>query len=367
MLDSDPLFLRRILNARLPDSRISAKCVLVIYLRLTGGIGSLILILGLGVSVMFGCLSSQLEARPLLNHREFPVEKDDLLEIQHAVQAHLERVRKATVCVELGDGQGSGSAVIISKDGLIMTAAHVSTGVGREMKVLMEDGTEHKVVSLGLNSDSDAALMQIVGEGEYPYVELERESSTELGDWVFALGHSGGFDQDRGSVVRLGRVIRLEDTTLQSDCKLIGGDSGGPLFNLDGVLVGIHSRVGAELEGNMHVPMGDFMTHWEKMQDGEFLGDGPFAEKPVKGSAFMGLLLEEVEGGLRIVEFSDDSVVKEAGAMDGDILINISEVAVSTIEAIEEFMTERSAGDWVDLTLLRDDEVVELRVMLGKR
>lgn len=292
---------------------------------------------------------------------------DDLLEIQRALQVHLERVRKATVCVELGEEEGSGSAVIVSKDGLIMTAAHVSTGVGREIKVLMEDGTEYDAVSLGLDSTSDAALMQITTAGEYPFVEWDREASTQLGDWIFALGHSGGFDEERGSVVRLGRVIRLDELTLQTDCKLIGGDSGGPLFNLDGVLIGINSRVGEQLEGNMHVPTGEFLTHWEDMLKGEFIGEGPFAQKPVRGAAFLGVLLKEVTKGLEILEFSKDSVLSAAGATQGDLLIGLDGNEVLTLEVLEKLLAEMVSGEKVDVVLLRSTETVELECKLGKR
>ncbi len=309
----------------------------------------------------------QLVARPALNDLEVPSTKADLLDIQTSMQEHLERVRAATVCVVLGDNEGSGSAVIISETGLVMTAAHVSTGVGRELKVLMEDGSEHKAVSLGLDSTSDAALIQITSEGDFPYVEWDREGTTELGDWVFALGHSGGFDKERGSVVRLGRVIRIEETTMQSDCKLIGGDSGGPLFNLDGVLVGIHSRVAAELEGNLHVPMGEFITHWDEMEAGEFLGEGPYAEKPQKGTAFLGAGFDEKPEGLRIREFSDDSTLSEGGAQVGDVLLSLNGEMMTLVQEVIDFMKEKTAGEKVTVQLMREGETMEIVIVLGKR
>ncbi len=79
-----------------------------------------------------------------------------------------------------------------------------------------------------------------------------------IGDWVFSLGHGGGLDEERGAMVRLGRVVSLKHEAIQTDCKLIRGDSGGPLFNMNGELIGINSRVGTKLEDNLHVPMIDF-------------------------------------------------------------------------------------------------------------
>ncbi|MEI8180941.1 cation diffusion facilitator family transporter, partial [Aestuariivirga sp.] len=121
-------------------------------------------------------------------------------------------------------------------------------------------------VSLGVVADCDAAMIQITDKEKFPFVGIERNDSTRLGDWVFSLGHSGGFDLERGSVVRLGRLVGIKENTFQSDCTLIGGDSGGPLFNLQGQLIGIHSRVGTNLPMNMHVPMSVFLKHWDGLQ-----------------------------------------------------------------------------------------------------
>ena len=78
----------------------------------------------------------------------------------------------------------------------------------------MEDGTRHRARTLGLVADSDAAMIRITDEGDYPFVEIDRKDSARLGDWVFSLGHSGGFDKARGSVVRLGRLVRIANRTL---------------------------------------------------------------------------------------------------------------------------------------------------------
>jgi serine protease Do len=239
--------------------------------------------------------------RPYVNDKKAPEDRKDIEVIQSALIAALPQARAATVCIEIKEGFGSG--VIVSEDGLILTAAHVSTGVNKKVTVVMEDGTRHEARTLGLVADTDAAMMRITVEGKYPFVQIDRDNSARLGDWVFALGHSGGYDKERGSVVRLGRLGRIANSTFQSDCILIGGDSGGPLFDLTGKLVGIHSRVGQQLQVNMHVPMSGFLTNWEGLLKGEFIGEGPFAKKPVKGSGFLGLATDaRPGGGLRVTK-----------------------------------------------------------------
>ena len=202
------------------------------------------------------------EERLYFNDLKAPESIEDLENIQNALQAVLCNARAATVCLELGEEMGSGSGVIVSADGLILTAAHVSGGVDRTIEAVMEDGTRYPVRTLGLLSNTDAAMAKIEGEGPFPFVEIDRENRSVLGDWVMALGHAGGFDQERGLVVRLGRIVKLAQYTIQTDGTLIGGDSGGPLFDLHGRLIGIHSRVGQEKAENRHVMIDEFLNNW---------------------------------------------------------------------------------------------------------
>lgn len=306
------------------------------------------------------------DGRLAVNDKLVPEGRKDLLVIQDALTGVLAKCRAATVCIEIGEGSGSG--VIVSKDGLVLTAAHVSGRVGKKVKVKLEDGTELAAVTLGLVADSDAAMIRITDEGEYPFVEIDRDDSLRLGDWVFSLGHSGGFDEKRGSVVRLGRLVRIANATLQSDCTLIGGDSGGPLFDLSGRLVAIHSRVGQQLQVNMHVPMKIYLDNWEGMMGSEFLGEGPFAQKPVKGSGYLGIATEAAEdGGIRVTKVGRNSPALEAGIKLGDVILTMNETAVRSRDELRELLKELAAGDEVVLEVRRDGELKTLTFELGER
>ncbi len=306
------------------------------------------------------------EGRLPVNDLKAPQTLRDLKDIQNALEASLPKSRAATVCIEMEDGSGSG--VIVSPDGLVMTAAHVATGVKKKVTVVLEDGTKLKAETLGLVADKDAALIKISEPGTYPYVDIDRADTTQLGDWVYALGHSGGYDKDRGSVVRLGRLVRISDGAFQSDCLLIGGDSGGPLFNLNGKLVGIHSRVGGQLQVNMHVPMTDFISNWDGMLKGEFIGEGPYAQKPVKGNGFLGLATEPSKaGGLRVTKVGNKSPAEAAGVKSGDVLRKCNDVALTTHEQLQGILKEMSAGDELTLETERAGKVKTLTLNLGER
>ena len=304
--------------------------------------------------------------RPYINDKKAPENRQDLNAIQSALVAVLDRARAATVCIDLGEGSGSG--VIVSEDGLVLTAAHVSGGVNKEITVVMEDGRKFKAESLGVVADSDAAMARITEPGPFPFVEVDRNDSAKLGDWVFSLGHSGGFDKERGSVVRLGRIVRIAGATFQSDCTLIGGDSGGPLFDLQGRLIGIHSRVGAVLDQNLHVPTAVFVKNWDGLLKGEFIGEGPFVEKPEKGKGFLGLASEaHPDGGIRVTKVGKDSPAATAGIREGDILLKLNGEPLNSREDLQNLLKEMAAGDKLAFDALRDGVPHPFNLKLGKR
>ena len=326
-------------------------------------------------------------ARPYYNDKNVPETLDDVKAIQSSLHKHLERCRQATVSIT--DGKGSGSGVIVSKDGIVMTAAHVTAEVDKEVTVIREDGTKLKAITLGLDSFTDAALLKITEPGEYPFVEVDRKEkkfmTSKLKDWVFSLGHSGGFDKARGSVVRLGRIIRMGDKppTFQSDCKLIGGDSGGPLFNMDGVLIGIHSRVGQVLDQNMHVASYDWFrelddegkelergkggtSKWDRMMRGEFMGNGPFAKKPVPGAAYMGIAVKE-ESDKLVISDVDEKGPSAKEIKKGDVLVSIDGKAMKTKAEMAAFMKEQKSGHKAKVVISRDGKEKTITVKFAKR
>ncbi len=188
-----------------------------------------------------------------------PQTTTDLQRIQQRLQKLLPKAKEATVAVL---GEGSGSGVIISRDGLILTAGHVCGKAGTELDIILSNGAMVKATSLGAIKLSDAGLVRLA-PGRYPFAKIApAREAIPLGMWCFALGHPGGWDSRRGAVVRLGRVISQSSRTLRSDCKLVGGDSGGPLFDLQGRVIAVHSRISKGADQNFHVPLTTYRVHW---------------------------------------------------------------------------------------------------------
>jgi len=200
---------------------------------------------------------------------------ESLKKAQEQTHKHLDKMLSATIGIHLEDSSGSG--VIVSEDGYILTAAHVIAVPGDIFEIELSDGRKVKAKSLGMNHDFDAGLAKIQGEGKWPFVEMAKRAP-KPGDWCLATGHPGGIFTDRKPPLRLGRVLVVGDSTdplagIQTDATVYPGDSGGPLFNLDGEVVGIHSNIGYDVVENQHVPVEVYRRHWDDFKASKETGD----------------------------------------------------------------------------------------------
>jgi serine protease Do len=205
------------------------------------------------------------DLRPAFS-KDVPVTLDDLKTMERHVKALAGRVSPAVVAVEVGSSSGSG--VIISADGLVLTAGHVCGRPDREVSFTFPNGKKARGKTVGANLENDTGLMRITDRGSWPHAEMGDLQQVCLGDWVLALGHPGGFDLRRSLVVRLGRIIRMDDGALQTDCTISPGDSGGPLFDMHGRVIGIHSAISTSMAENFHVAVTAFYQGWDVLVKG---------------------------------------------------------------------------------------------------
>ncbi len=203
---------------------------------------------------------------------------ENLAEVQAAVVSVVGQNMEA--CVAISDGVGFGSGVIVSPDGLVLTAGHVVSGGTEQFELFFPSGRTVTARLIGYNLDVDSAMLQINGGGNWPSVKLAADDAPVTGSWVVGLGHSGGYELGRKPPVRTGRVLELRCHLVVTDSVLIGGDSGGPLFNLAGELIGIHSSIGDVIAENRHVSMGSFRRDWSRLAAGERWGKLPELGEP---------------------------------------------------------------------------------------
>ncbi|MBB6430806.1 serine protease Do [Algisphaera agarilytica] len=290
-----------------------------------------------------------------------PESLEDLREIEARVEAVAELAAPATVSLDMGRG-GSGSGVIIGDEGYILTAAHVIGEAGQIIQVRFPDGTVETAETLGLDRKNDAGLAQLQGEGPWPSVEMAAAGTVGTGDWVVSLGHPGGFDLERSVVVRLGRVLRVRSIVLQSDCSLIGGDSGGPLFNMDGKVVGIHSRIGKSERANLHISIGEYHSTWDSLVEGRQWGR---QQSPEMGIVELGP--DKEDRGVVVIRMVKPSAASEAGIKLGDIITGIGDRSIRDDHEFHEEIATLMSGDKVAMSVLRDDEELQLELTMGEQ
>lgn len=295
----------------------------------------------------------------------------DLKERQERVKSVVARVMPSVVAIVSArpDRPGSGSGVVVGKDGLILTAAHVTEATGEELIIIFPDGRRVKGETLGSNRGTDAGMARITEPGEWPAVELGSSDTTLLGDWVIAMGHPGGFNFDRPPPVRLGRVWRRDlDGALFTSCPLIGGDSGGPLFDLEGRVIGIHSSIHGSVDQNRHVAIDTLRADWDRLlKKGEAWGQMTFAaaddDRPITGAIFD----RESQNGVKITEVVEDMPAAKAGLKPGDVLIRIAGKEVNTFHALQRFLAKCKPGEKVEVTVRREGETVNTQLELARR
>ncbi|WP_083912854.1 S1C family serine protease [Rubritalea marina] len=293
---------------------------------------------------------------------------EDLKALQNRVQQVVEKNQKATVALNSNENGAWGSGVVVSADGRILTAAHVVQGA-EYVSVIFPDGSETKAKVLGANRSKDTAMLQIVRGGEYPYVEIGNSDSLEVGDLLVAMGHAGGYDPLRRPPVRFGRLISQNVADFfTSDCTLIGGDSGGPIFDISGKLVGINSSIGFDLKANNHAGISGIKADWDKLAASETWGSlsaNPFAnnDSPVlgvviAGSNAQGVVLSAVVPG---------SPAEHAGVQRGDVIRSVAGIRVRDGGELLVEINRFRAGQELEIEVVRGRRVIPMSIMLTRR
>lgn len=267
-----------------------------------------------------------------------------------------ELIQSVTVNVRQGAAQGSG--VLISNN-YVLTAAHVGGRPQQRATVVLSDGTELPAEVLGMNRNVDAGLLKIVDtRGKVlPYATIGHSRSLRKGQPVLGSGHPGGWQSNRGVVLRHGDIIEVLTDTLITDVALIGGDSGGPLFNIKGELIGIHSRIGTDVKDNMHVPIDVFEDDWDRLKKGEAWGVLP-GYRPMIG---VGLK----EGETQAVLGSVDGPAYEAGLQVGDIVTKFDGRPIATFKELQDAVLMTLPGDLVRVEVLRGTETRRFKIRVA--
>ena len=277
-----------------------------------------------------------------------PNEPFEWQSLERTLMDSVVRARNATVGI-VYEGMGSATGVIVSPSGLVLTAGHCVQESGTEFKIHLNDKRSLPAVGLGMEPTYDCGMIQIDKdslEGEsLPWAEIGSALDLKKNVPVFSLGHGGGYDPVRGAYLRLGRVLEACSSNsgfIKSSALMEPGDSGGPLFNIHGQVVGIHSMIDQSLDANFDVPVDLFQHyHADLQQPGRFRWHKSdtkpdFALQLVRGRNRMTSdAVDSVRRGIRISRVASDGWADSQGLKKSDRVMKWEHIPLADPPATE--------------------------------
>jgi S1-C subfamily serine protease len=308
------------------------------------------------------------------------VSDNELLDAySQAVTGAAERVSPSVVNVEMRrkDGRGgSGSGFIFTPDGFILTNSHVIDGASR-IDVMLPDGQRYEADRIGDDPDTDLAVIRISAKGLVP-VTIGDAQRIRVGQLVVAIGNPYGFQctVTSGVVSALGRSLRsksgrLIDDVIQTDAALNPGNSGGPLVNSRGEVIGVNTAVILPAQGicfAIAINMAQFVAA-RLIRDGRihrgYIGVGgqnvPLHRRLVRAYNLA------TETGILIVSVEPNSPAQRAGLRDGDIVVSFGGQPVRDIDALHRILTDQQVGVRTQITLLRGADKLDVDLVPSPR
>ncbi|MGK2896216.1 MAG: S1C family serine protease [Candidatus Saccharimonadales bacterium] len=279
-----------------------------------------------------------------------------------------------------GATTGAGSGMIVSKDGYILTNKHVIEG-SKTATVVLSNGMSYKNVPvIGTDPLNDLAFLKIPDAKDLPIIELGDSKTVRVGQQVIAIGNALGQYQNTvtsGIISGLGRPVSAESESgvenlsdlLQTDAAINSGNSGGPLLNMQGQVIGINTAVAADAQNiGFAIPIGaakgmlSRLVATGKLQRAvvgvQYLPITPEVREEYKLSAEKGDYVTRV-GGVA------NSVAEKAGIKEKDIITKVNGVDVEPGKSTSTLVGEFQPDDEITLTVLRGNEILELKLQLG--
>jgi S1-C subfamily serine protease len=276
---------------------------------------------------------------------------------------------------ERGRG-GAGSGVVFTPDGYVLTNSHVIAG-GKRVTATFADGRSSGTSIVGDDPDTDLAVLRLDSEAQVS-ARLGSSRGLRVGQLVVAIGNPFGFQctVTAGVVSALGRSLRarsgrLIDSVIQTDAALNPGNSGGPLVNAHGEVIGINTAIIAMAQGICFSISADTV---------EFVASRLIRDGRVR-RCYIGVAGQNVSLARRLVRFhglaqesgvlvqstAPDGAAHSGGLRDGDIIVEFDGLPIGDIDALHRLLTEERVGRPIAINVLRRGEKVALEVTPRER
>ena len=270
------------------------------------------------------------------------------------------------------ESRGSGSGFIFTPDGFILTNSHV-VHAAKRIEVTVSDGRKYQADLIGDDADTDLAVIRINAPNLVP-AQLGEAQKIRVGQLVVAIGNPYGFQYSvtAGVVSALGRSLRaqsgrLMDDVIQTDAALNPGNSGGPLVNARGEVIGVNTAMILPAQGicfATSIDTAKFVAS-RLIRDGRvsrsYIGlAGQNVPLPRRIVRFYNL---EVETGILVVSFEDLSPARRAGVLSGDIIVGFDDHPIAGIDDLHKLLTEERIGRKSSLVVIRRTEKLNIEVI----
>lgn len=267
-----------------------------------------------------------------------------------------------------------GSGFIISPDGYIVTNNHVIDGAD-EITVRLHDGNTLEAELIGRDPKTDVALLKVEPEEDLPFVKWGDSDSARIGDWAMAIGNPFGL----GGTVTAGIISARNrdinqgpyDDFIQTDASINRGNSGGPLFNLDGDVIGINSAIYSPSGGSVGIgfaiPSGIAQSVVDQLKEYGRTRRGWLGVhiQTVTEDIADSVGLEDSTGAM-VAGVAEDGPTKAAGIKQGDVILTFDGKEVESMRRLPRIVAETRIGKEVDVEIWRDGEKKTVQVELGE-
>lgn len=265
--------------------------------------------------------------------------------------------------------EGEGSGVVIGQDGLVLTNHHVIAEADN-VQVRFGDGELVDATLIGSDPSIDIALLRLPTDRDWPYLPLADSQDVRVGDWVVAAGNPLGLGNTftQGIVSGKGRALGMAayDSFLQTDAAINQGNSGGPLLNLDGEVIGINTAIiqGANTVG-FAVPTALILPVLEDLETTGRVARGFIGvrHQPVTEELAAAMGLPTKQGAL-IAEVVDDMPADKAGLRQGDVITHVDGEEIVGATGLAKAIGSRRPGDRVEVQVLREGRSQDLQLTL---
>jgi serine protease Do len=272
-----------------------------------------------------------------------------------------------------GNGQrkyeqvGTGSGVIISADGYIVTNNHVIDGAS-ELEITLNNKRKYKAVLIGSDAANDIALLKIEADTDLTYVPFANSDNIKIGEWVLAVGNPYNLTSTvtAGIISAKGRDLegnRNIESFIQTDAAVNPGNSGGALVNSRGELIGINTAISSKTGSFIGYSFAVPSNIARKIID-DILEFGAVQE------AILGINIDSTDeniDGVKIATVVADSGAKNAGLKSGDVIKKLNNVKISKFSELRGQLTAMRPGESLDITVYRDGKLLTKKVKLSKK